>query len=162
MAAKKSRAWKYLGIGAASLLLLLALFILLFDWNWLRRPIERKTLEKTGRELAIKGDLSVKLGWPSPRVRIEGMTFANPAWAKQPHMLDVGAVEVTFSLPELLRRNYVLTEVRLDHAVVYLEKDADGRKNWLLDLDQSDERARLRIERLTLEQAQLGYDDPAQ
>jgi AsmA protein len=162
MKARQSRAWKIAGASVAALALLVALFIALFDWNWLRGPIERKAYEKTGRELAIKGDLSVKLAWPSPRVRIEGLTFANPAWAKQPHMLDVGAVEVTFSLPELFRRSYVLSEVKLDRAVVFLEKSADGRKNWLLDLAQQDEQARLRIERLTLEQAQLGYDDPVQ
>ncbi len=162
MKVKKSRALKIAGASVAALALLVALFIVLFDWNWLRGPIERKTYEKTGRELAIKGDLSVKLAWPSPRVRIEGLTFANPAWSKQPHMLDVGAVEVSFSLPELFRRNYVLSEVKLDRAVVFLEKSADGRKNWLLDLAQQDEQARLRIERLTLEQVQLGYDDPVQ
>lgn len=147
-------------LGAIGLLVLL--FILLFDWNWLRGPIERKTLEKTGRELKINGDLSVKLRWPLPRLRIEQLTFANPAWASQPLMVAADAVEVSFSIPELFRRNYVLTEVTLDRAVVFLEQAADGRKNWLLDLQQQDEKARLRIERLTLQHAQLGYDDVAQ
>lgn len=142
--------------------LLVVLFILLFDWNWLRGPIERKTLEKTGRELKINGDLSVKLRWPLPRLRIEQLTFANPTWASQPQMVAADAVEVSFSIPELFRRNYVLTDVTLDRAVVFLEKAADGRKNWLLDLQQQDEKARLRIERLTLQHAQLGYDDAAQ
>jgi AsmA protein len=145
-----------------ALVLLIVVFILVFNWNWLRGPIERKTLEKTGRELAIKGNLSVKLGWPAPRIRIEEMTFANPAWAQQPQMVAADAVEITFDLLELLRRNYVLSEVRLDRAIVFLEQSADGRKNWLLDTEQKDETARLRIGRLTLDHAQLGYDDAAQ
>ena len=162
MTKRKSRALRNTAIGVAAFGLLLAVFIVLFDWNWLRGPIERWTLEKTGRQLAIKGDLSVKLRWPLPRIRIEGLTFANPAWAKEPQMVAANAVEVSFSIPQLFRRNYVLTEVLLDRAVVYLEKTPDGRKNWLLDLQQQDETARLRIERLTLQHAQLGYDDAAQ
>lgn len=158
----KSRALRNITITAGALGLLVVLFILLFDWNWLRGPIERKALEITGRELKISGDLSMKLRWPVPRLRIEQLTFANPAWASQPRMLAADAVEVSFSIPELFRRNYVLTEVALDRAVVFLEKTADGRKNWLLDLQQQDESARLRIERLTLQHAQLGYDDAAQ
>jgi uncharacterized protein involved in outer membrane biogenesis len=158
----KSRALRNTAIGVAAFGLLVVLAILLFDWNWLRGPIERRTYEKTGRQLAINGDLSVKLRWPSPRIRIEGLTFANPAWAREPQMVAADAVEVSFSIPQLFRRNYVLTEVTLDRAVVHLEKAADGRKNWLLDLQQQDETARLRIERLTLQHAQLGYDDAAQ
>jgi uncharacterized protein involved in outer membrane biogenesis len=33
------------------------ILIAIFGWNWLRGPIERMTLEKTGRELSIGGDL---------------------------------------------------------------------------------------------------------
>jgi len=160
--ALRSRALKRTGIAVAVFGLLVALFILWFDWNLLRGPIERRTYEKTGRQLAIHGDLSVKLGWPSPRIRIEGLTFANPPWAREAQMVAAKAVEVSFSIPQLFRRNYVLTEVTLDRAVVHLEKAADGRKNWLLDLEQQDETARLRIERLTLQQAQLGYEDAAE
>ncbi len=160
--ARHSRALKTTGKAVAAFGLLTVLFVLLFDWNWLRGPIERKTFEKTGRDLAIRGNLSVKLGWPAPRIRIEGLTFANPDWATQAQMIAADAVEVSFSIPELFRRNFILTEVRLDRAVVYLEKAADGRKNWLLDPGQMDENARLRIERLMIEHARLGYDDPAQ
>ena len=158
----KSRTARNAAIAVGATGLLVVLFILLFDWNWLRGPIERKALEKTGRELKINGDLSVKLRWPVPRLRIERLTFANPSWASQPRMVAAEAVEVSLSIPELFRRNYVLTEVTLDRAVIFLEKAPDGRKNWLLDLQQQDEKARLRIERLTLQHAQLGYDDAAQ
>ena len=158
----KSRTARNAAIAVGATGLLVVLFILLFDWNWLRGPIERKALEKTGRELKINGDLSVKLRWPVPRLRIERLTFANPSWASQPRMVSAEAVEVSLSIPELFRRNYVLTEVTLDRAVIFLEKAPDGRKNWLLDLQQQDEKARLRIERLTLQHAQLGYDDAAQ
>jgi AsmA protein len=50
-------------------IVLAALFIAIFGWNWLRGPIERMATERTGRVLAIKGDLTVKFGWPLPEAR---------------------------------------------------------------------------------------------
>lgn len=141
---------------------LAVLFIAIFGWNWLRGPIERMTTERTGRVLAINGDLTVKLGWPLPHLRAAAVSFANPPWAKEKHMLTADAVDITVHLPQLLARNIVLPEVRLEHPVVFLEQAADGRRNWLLDLEQKDEAARVRIDRLSLDQGRLGYDDVAQ
>ena len=141
--------------------LLLVLYIAIFGWNWLRGPIERKTLEKTGRELVISGDLGIKFGWPLPRISAGMVTFANPAWAREKQMVAAEAIEITIDLPQLLRRNIVLHEVRLQRPRVYLEQGSDGRKNWLLDLNQQDEEMRIRVDRLTLDQGTLGYDDAA-
>ena len=138
------------------------LLIAMLGWNWLRGPIERMTLEKTGRVLAITGDLKVTFGWPLPRLRADAVTFANPPWASEPQMVSTGAVEIAIDLPQLLRQHIVLPEVRLERPVIFLEQGAGGRKNWLLDLNQLDEGARIRIERLTLDHGTLGYDDAAQ
>jgi AsmA protein len=81
---------------------LAALLIAIFGWNWLRGPIERMTTEQTGRVLAINGDLTVKFGWPLPRIRADAVSFANPAWAKEKHMLVADAVEVSIHQPQLL------------------------------------------------------------
>jgi AsmA protein len=139
-----------------------ALFIAIFGWNWMRGPIERIALEKTGRILIISGDLKLKFGWPSPRIHAESVTFANPSWTIEKQMVTADAVEITFDLPQLLRKNVLISEARLARPVVYLEQGADGRKNWLLDLDQKDENARVRIDRLTLDNGRLGYDDARQ
>jgi AsmA protein len=142
--------------------LLAVLYIAIFGWNWLRAPIERMTLDKTGRELAIGGDLRLEFGWPLPRLRAGAVTFANPAWAREKQMVAAEAVEIAIDLPQLLRRNIVLPEVRLSRPVVFLEQGSGGRKNWLLDLNQQDEQARIRIDRLMLDDGRLGYDDVAQ
>ena len=142
--------------------LLVVLFIAIFGWNWLRGPIERMTLDKTGRELAISGDLELKFGWPLPRIHAGAVTFANPAWAREKQMVAADAVEIAIDLPQLLRRNIVLPEVRLERPVVFLEQGSGGRKNWLLDLNQQDEQARIRIDRLMLDNGRLGYDDAGQ
>lgn len=141
---------------------LAVLFIALAGWNWLRQPIERMTLEKTGRELTIGGDLTVEFAWPQPRLRAGAVTFANPAWAAEKHMVAADAVEIALDLPQLLGRNVVFPELRLQRPVIFLEQGAGGRKNWLLDLDQQDEGARIRIDRLMLDQGTIGYDDAGQ
>src|SRR5450759_5213925 len=138
------RSLKWLLGAFLALIVLIVLFIAIFGWNWLRAPIERMTLDKTGRELAIRGDLKLEFGWPVPRIHAGAVTFANPAWAKEKQMVAADAVEIAIDLPQLLLRNIVLPEVRLERPVVFLEQGSGGRKNWLLDLNQQDEQARIR------------------
>lgn len=143
-------------------LLLAVSLIALFGWNWMRTPLERYALEKTGRVLQIEGDLTVKLGWPLARLRADGVEFANPAWAKEKKMLAAQGVEVSVDLTQLLQRQLAFPEVLLDRTTVFLEQAPDGRRSWLLDLQQQNEDARIRYERILLNQATLGYDDTAQ
>lgn len=155
------RSFKWLAGVFLALIVLAVLFIVIFGWNWLRGPIERMTLDKTGRELAIGGDLAIKFGWPLPRIHAGAVTFANPAWAREKQMLAADAVEIALNLPQLLRSNIVFSEVRLDRPIIFLEQGAGGRKSWLLDLQQQDEGAAIQLGRLTLDQGTLGYDDAA-
>ena len=136
-------------------------FIALFGWNWLRGPLERMAVETTGRVLALRGDLTVTLAWPRPHLHANAVAFANPPWARQAQMFTADAVDITVDLPQLLRRKLVFPEVRLARPVVFLEQGADGRKSWLLDRQQQDESARILIDRLTLDEGTLGYDDAA-
>ncbi|MCY7309021.1 MAG: AsmA family protein, partial [Rhodoferax sp.] len=119
-------------------------------------------LERTGRVLAIRGDLTMHWGWPSPRLRAAGLEFANPPWAKEPRMLVAESVDISIDLLQLLRRALVFPEVVLGNASLYLEQSADGRKSWLLDLGQRDEKARIRVDRLRINDGTLGYDDALQ
>lgn len=159
---KPFRFLKWSGGVLFGLILFAGVVIALFDWNWLRGPITRAVADKTGRELAINGDVKVKLGWPTVRISTSGLTFANPGWAKEKQMVTVERLEVNLNVPQLFRRNVILPEVSVGHAVIALEVSEDGRKNWLLDSEQRDEKARIQIDRLTLVQAQLNYDDPKQ
>ena len=138
-----------------------ALFIALFGWNWMRAPIEKKVLEQTGRQLLIKGDLDVSLGWPWPRVHARQVSFANPDWAAQPHMLTADEVALSIHLPQLLAQRLTVSDLHLVKPLVFLQRHADGRKSWLLDANQKDENARIGIDRLTLDQGVIGYDDAA-
>jgi uncharacterized protein involved in outer membrane biogenesis len=156
------RSLKWLAVVLLVPPVLAVLWIAIFGWNWARGPLQRITTEKTGRELVIGGDLKVSLGWPAPRVRAQAVTFANPPWAKETQMVAVDEVEFSVNLLELFRKRLVFPEVRLTRPTVFLELAADGRKTWLLDLEQSDETRRIPIGRLTLDEGHLGYDDARQ
>ena len=157
--------WKRISIGVVAVPVaaigLVALWIAVFGWNWLRAPIERIAIQNTGRVLAIQGDLSVHFAWPAPRVRANALTFANPPWARDKQMVTADAVDISVNVPQLLLRNVVLPTVHLVRPIVFLEQDAQGRKNWLLDLEQQDENARIHIGQLTLDQGTLGFEDGA-
>ncbi|MCM2341405.1 AsmA family protein [Rhodoferax sp.] len=144
-----------------ALVIAAVLFFALFGWNWLRAPLEKKVFEQTGRVLLIKGDLDVALGWPWPRVQARQVSFANPAWAAQAHMLTADEVAFSIHLPQLLAQRLKISDLHLVKPLVFLQRHADGRKTWLLDQNQQNDNARIDIDRLTLDQGVIGYDDTA-
>ena len=155
--------WKRIFVGTAAALatpiILVGLYVAMFGWNWLKAPLESQALRNTGRVLSIQGDLSLNLAWPAPILRAEAVSFANPSWAQEKQMVTADAVQISVSLPQLVVGNVALPTVHLVRPVVFLEKDARGRKNWLLDRDQQDESSRINIGQLTLDEGTLGYDD---
>ena len=155
------RTLKWTASVVLALVIAAALFVALFGWNWLRAPLEKKVFAQTGRALLIKGELDVALGWPWPRVHARQVSFANPAWAAQADMLTADEVAFSIHLPQLLAQRLKLSELHLVKPLVFLERHADGRKNWLLDLNQQNDNARIDIDRLTLDQGVVGYDDTA-
>ena len=138
------------------------IFILVFGWNWLRQPIEQYTLKKTGRVLAIKGDVTVGYHWPLPRITAKDISFANPSWAREPLLFQARSVEIELEFMRLLQGRFVAPQVHLVNAAVFLEQSTDGRKSWLLDLEQKDEDARIEIGRVTLDEAKLNFEDVSQ
>jgi AsmA protein len=77
-------------------------------------------------------------------------------------MLAADGVTVNMDVTDLLQRRVSFAEVTLDKANVSLETSTNGRKSWLLDLQQQDEEARIQIGRVALNQGTLGYDDASQ
>jgi uncharacterized protein involved in outer membrane biogenesis len=114
----------------ATLLLVLIIFLALFDWNWARGPIARMITAKTGRPAAIDGNLKVHLFSWTPSADVEGLHIGNPDWAKQPVMFGADHIDVSVSLGRLLRGQIVLPKVEIISPVVNLERDAKGRASW--------------------------------
>lgn len=153
---------KWIGITLLVIAGLILIVLNLSNWNWLRGPLSRVVADKTGRELVIGGDLIVDLGWPSTRVRTSNVSFSNPTWAQQANMVAVKNIAFNVAMPPLLKRAVVLDDVQLDAANLDLEKSEDGRKNWLLDKTQRDEKSIIQINSIALREGKLAYKDPSQ
>jgi uncharacterized protein involved in outer membrane biogenesis len=151
------RALKWIGWLLLALAVLAVVVVLSF--SHLRGPISRAVTKATGRELIIEGDLSIVPSWVHPRFRAEGVSFANADWGGADYLLKAEAIEFSVNVLGLLRGKVLLPEVSLHDAEVNLEIDAEGRKNWVLDPKEQKKDSRIVIQRLTVDQGLLGYDD---
>lgn len=140
---------------------LLVLLVILFDWNWLKGPIERKVSSETGRAFAINGDLDVKLSL-RPLVRVEKISLGNAEWGSGRDMFAVDELAFRFDLLKLLRGEVILPEVRLLRPSLLLEQDAEGKANWQFETKQPKKQggAVPQISELDIREGTLIYKDP--
>jgi uncharacterized protein involved in outer membrane biogenesis len=103
--------------------------VLLFDWNWLKGPLERRVSDRLGRPFEIAGDLDVDLGL-HPRITIHDASLANPPWASKEPMLEVQRAEFVVDLPALWHGRIELPEVSVSKPTLRLETRPDGPPNW--------------------------------
>ena len=106
------------------------LFLAFFDWNYLRGPISRFASMKTGREVAILGDLDVNALSLKPSATVRKIRIGNPSWAGKGPMAEVEKLEVQIKVLPLLRGQLVLLRLEADKPVVALVRDRQGRSNW--------------------------------
>ncbi|QBG84392.1 AsmA family protein [Xanthomonas oryzae] len=152
---RRRRWWIGLGIFAV----LPAVFVLLFDWNWLRGPVERAVSAKTGREFHL-GHLDVDLGRITT-VRGERLSLGNASWSKRGAMAELNAAEIDVELWSLLRGKLRLPEIRLEHPTLLLEAGNDSHPgNWVFDQSDSDS-SMPRLGRLLVNNGRLQYIDDA-
>lgn len=141
----------------------LVVFVLLFDWDWLRGPMNRAISEKTQRRFD-SSHLDVRLGW-NPVIRLEDVYFANADWADatgDKPMARIGTLEFSVSLRDLWDGKVFVPRVALDRAELNFEKAQDERRNWVLtEPSESKEPSLLRIAALSVTQGQLTYVDRA-
>ena len=68
----------------------------------------------SGYELVIEGRLGPVWSWVHPRIRAEGVSFANADWGKADYLLSAEAIEASISVFPLLAGRVVLPEGWLD------------------------------------------------
>lgn len=124
-----SKTGKRVTAAVLALAAVVTLVIIVFDWNMLKGPIERRVAEQTGRELALRGDIDVDLGL-RPLVRVRGIEFGNAAWGSEPLMFTADELRFRLDLPQLLRGRVLLHELALEHPWLLLEQSGDTRRNW--------------------------------
>ncbi|WP_394696501.1 AsmA family protein [Pseudoxanthomonas japonensis] len=143
-----------LGVLAAAIVVV----AILFEWNWLRRPIEWVVEKQTGRSFHIAGNLDVDLGRVTT-VRGDALTFGNAAWSKVPTMAAADRAEVSVEvLPFVFKRETRIPRIHLTRPQLRLESGPDGTGNWVFG-DTSGE-SRMTFGDLRIDQGRLLFLDP--
>jgi uncharacterized protein involved in outer membrane biogenesis len=137
--ARARRAWWW-RLGAVVLLVLGALVVtlVLFPWDQLRGPVNRYVSEKTGRAFEITRRLDVRWGLRGATVLLDGVSFANPEWAREPYLLQANSAEVDIKLWPLLMGKVVIPRLALVSPKLGLQLEEDGRRTWALGKDTAD------------------------
>lgn len=152
----RRRRW-LIGLGIAAAIV--AVVLILFDWNWFRGPVERAVSAKTGREFRL-GHLDVDLGRVTT-VRGERLRLGNASWSNRGAMAELDSAEIDIEFWPLLRGTVRLPEIRLDHPSVLLEAGNDSHPgNWVFDGDSGDG-SMPRLGRLLVSAGRLRYIDEA-
>jgi AsmA family protein len=122
----RGREWILGALGAVAILVIGLL--VLFDWNWLKGPIESLVSGSVGRPFRIDGNLEVELSL-QPRVTVERAELGNVPWGSDEPMAKIDRVEVRLDLLKLLEGEIVLPEARIARPALLLETRPDGRPN---------------------------------
>jgi AsmA protein len=133
------RAFKIAGIVVAALVGLvvigLAAILLLVDPNDYREDIAKLVQQKTGRPLAIRGALGLKV-FPWIAIDIHDVTLGNPPGYGSEPFLSVQKASVGVKLIPLLQKRVEVSRVAIDGLAVTLVSRSDAENNWK-DLGES-------------------------
>jgi uncharacterized protein involved in outer membrane biogenesis len=157
-ASRRSTWTKRIGIGLAALIIAIALVIAFFPWNALRGPLAHYLSDKTGREIAIHGDVTVKLAW-HPWIDLREVSIGNASWSEYPVMAyadRIGLRIVPLSYFTRLR----IPELELETPLALLEKNANGDANWTFGDDHSAAANPPLIGRIRVIDGQMRFRDP--
>ena len=136
---------------------LLAVLAVLFQWNWLRGPVERLVAWQTGRSFDIAGDLDVDLGRVTT-IRADALRFGNADWSPSRTMASADRAELDVRLWPLLSGEIRLEAIRLTRPRLRLEFGPDGRGNWIFG--ERDGESRVRYTGLWVDDGRLVFLDP--
>jgi uncharacterized protein involved in outer membrane biogenesis len=155
--------FKWTGITLIAVLLAAIVTLYFLDWNQMRGPLGRYLSDRTGREVRLDGNLSVKLFSWQPSMDAKGVYVGNPSWlaGRQPerdHAATVDRLRVELRLMPLFAGRLVLPLVQIDRPDIYVMREESGRSNW--DSGNSKEAFRLPpIRRFLITQGQVQIDD---
>lgn len=119
--------WRRFALIAALVVTAAATLLLVFDWNWLRGPLEQRLARSTGRDVAIG---AVDGQWArGPRLVLRDVAVGQ-ADAPGAPLLRAEILYFDVTPAPLLRGELRLTEVGLTRARLHLHRDKVGRANW--------------------------------
>ncbi|WDZ94156.1 AsmA family protein [Herbaspirillum sp. WKF16] len=157
--------------GLLAALAALALAVQLLDWNLAKPWVLARLSAVLERRVSVDGEL--RLGWSRgpdsesgdtrwlPRLALSArqVAIANTDWSTSgPLLARADSVALTFSPLQLLRKHWLITDLRLQGVELVMERASDRRKNWRFS--QAEEPAwSYDIRRLEFERAKVRYVD---
>ena len=115
---------------------LIIVFLMLFQWNWLRGPIGNWASAKYHREIVLTGDLDVKLFSWTPSAHVRDVRVGGPDWARDRDTLVLDDAMASVRLVPLLSGRLEMPLVQFTRPQVVLIATRDGRKSWELNPDR--------------------------
>lgn len=137
------RLWKIFSI---SILFMIALAVggvmLLFlqDFNRYKGLIAEQIKEVTGRDLIIAGNLNLEVSL-NPVLVVEEVIFQNASWGSRPEMAKLKRLQAQVALIPLLFGRVEVKRLILIGLDMVAETDKAGRRNWVFDDGQSEEKS---------------------
>jgi uncharacterized protein involved in outer membrane biogenesis len=122
--------FKWTGITLLAVLFAAIITLYFLDWNQMRGPLGRYLSHRTGREVRIDGNLSVKLFSWQPSIDAAGVTVGNPKWLSAPQAASVRELRVELRLVPLIFGDLILPLVKIDQPDILVVRDETGRSNW--------------------------------
>ncbi len=156
---------KLAGVGALALIVALVAVVKSIDVNQYREVLVQAAKTATGRDLAIRGKLSLKLSL-TPALIAEDVTLSNAAWGSRPEMVRLQRLRIDISLLPLLMREVRLGRLQLIGPDILLERNAGGQTNWdfvsrlsVSALDAGGTPTTFKIGQVGIEHGQITYRD---
>ncbi len=103
------------------------------DLDPLRAPAQTLASTALGREVTLEGPLVLVPTW-SPTVEVKGLQIANPEGWPSPEFARMELARVTVGVLPVLWGSAVVRELTAEGVSVVLERNAQGRVNWLVAL----------------------------
>ncbi len=118
-----------IGLMVAAVVALAVFLPFYFDPNDYKDEIAKKVKEETGRELSLKGDISLSV-FPWLGMEVEDASLSNAQGFGSQPFAEIKSAGVRVQLLPLLRKEIKVGTVVLEGAVLRLQKNAIGQNNW--------------------------------
>jgi AsmA protein len=124
---------RYVLIGLAVIVVLLivvvGVFVAVFDANAYKQDMSSLVLERTGRELQFQGDVSLTI-FPALGMKLGGLSFANATGFGASPMVRISEASISVDLLSLLRFAPEINKLILRDLEINLIRNKAGVNNW--------------------------------
>ncbi len=146
----------YIFIGSLAIVLLAGAFIapLLIDWNSYRERMQYIAQKAFGKEVRIKGDMSLFL-LPQPKISFENVVIGKD----DAIVAKIASVSAKFSLLDFLRDRYNVTGLTLNSARFFLIIDESGKLVAPFNLPETIENSNISIANAIIDNGSIEISD---